>query len=129
MLKSVPASSPDLSYGNAVYRIKFDPLPASTPPPIYGRKYWFYLQDAVDVPEFVVHWKPFVALAAEYGLKVIYKEEFHTIFAQEREHPEYKLLLERMKVVDKDGESSMDEDQWEAASKSPLSIIHRVRGR
>ena len=60
-------------------------------------------------------------MAAEYGLHPIYKEEFHQVFTEHQEHPEFKPLLVRMKVVDNDGESAMDEDQWEAASMSPLS--------
>ena len=55
-------------------------------------------------------------MAAEYGLRPTYKKEFHEVFTDNQEHPEFKPLLERMKVVDKDGESQMDEDQWEAAS-------------
>ena len=55
-------------------------------------------------------------MAAEYKLFPIYKEEFHHVFQEHQEH--YKPLMVRMKVVDDNGESSMDEDQWEAASKS-----------
>lgn len=55
-------------------------------------------------------------MASEYRLSPIYKEEFHQVFEEHQEHPEFKPLLERMKVVDADGASAMDEDQWEAAS-------------
>lgn len=57
-------------------------------------------------------------MAAEYKLFPVYKEEFHHVFQEHQEH--YKPLMVRMKVVDDNGESSMDEDQWEAASMSPL---------
>lgn len=57
-------------------------------------------------------------MASEYQLRVVYKEEFHDVFAEHHEHPEFGPLLQRMKVVDASGESQMDEDQWEAASKS-----------
>ena len=67
-------------------------------------------------------------MAAEYGLRPTYKKEFHEVFTDNQEHPEFKPLLERMKVVDKDGESQMDEDQWEAASESLspffISLLH-----
>lgn len=66
-------------------------------------------------------------LAQEYGLHLLYKAEFHDIFEAEREHREYKPLLQRMNVVSASGESQMDEDQWDAASASclshPLSIL------
>ncbi len=39
-----------------------------------------------------------------------------------QDHKEFGPLLEKMKVVDSKGESQMDEDQWEAASKSFPSL-------
>lgn len=56
-------------------------------------------------------------MAAEYKLYPIYKEEFHQVYEEHQEHQEFGPLLVRMKVVDANGESSMDEDQWEAASE------------
>ena len=58
----------------------------------------------------------FRRMAREYGLELKYKEEFHEVFAEHQEHPEFGPLMVRMKVVEPNGESSMDEDQWEAAS-------------
>lgn len=46
-----------------------------------------------------------------------YRKEFHDVFAEFSEHSEFGPLMERMKVVNQDGESQMDEMQWEAASK------------
>jgi mRNA (guanine-N7-)-methyltransferase len=77
-----------------------------------------------DVPEYVVHWDDFVQLALEHDLHLIEKKEFHQIFMEEREHRDYGALLKRMKVVDNDGESQMDEDQWEAASEF-VSFLYR----
>lgn len=47
----------------------------------------------------------------------MYHAEFHQVFSQHQDEQEFKQLLERMKVVDADGTSSMDEDQWDAASE------------
>jgi mRNA (guanine-N7-)-methyltransferase len=55
-------------------------------------------------------------MAEEFHLFPIYKEEFHHVFDQNRQHPEFGPLMVHMKVVDASGESSMDEEQWEAAS-------------
>jgi len=55
-------------------------------------------------------------MAAEYDLHVVYKEEFHQVFSEHQNHPEFGPLMVHMKVVDANGESAMDEDQWEAAS-------------
>lgn len=56
-------------------------------------------------------------MATEYGLDLKYKEEFHEVFEEHQEHPEFGPLMVRMKVVETNGESSMNEDQWEAASE------------
>ncbi|KIK03835.1 hypothetical protein K443DRAFT_652210 [Laccaria amethystina LaAM-08-1] len=113
-LDELPADTDDLSFGNSVYRIRFENRDSK---PMFGHKYWFFLQDAVEnVPEYVVRWENFVQMAADYKLYPVYKEEFHQVFEEHQEHPEFKPLLVRMKVVDTNGESAMDEDQWEAAN-------------
>ncbi|KAH9930908.1 mRNA capping enzyme-domain-containing protein [Fomitopsis serialis] len=113
-LGALPKDAQDLSFGNDVYTIRFEERAQRR---LFGHRYWFFLKDAVDdVPEYVVHWDNFVQMAAEYGLGVIYRREFHEVFEEHHEHPEFAPLLERMHVVDKDGESKMDEDQWEAAN-------------
>ncbi|KAJ4488177.1 mRNA capping enzyme-domain-containing protein [Lentinula aciculospora] len=113
-LRELPPETQDLSFGNAVYRVRFESREHSG---FFGHKYWFFLQDAVeDVPEYLVHWDNFVSLAAEYDLQLLYKEEFHYVFSEHQEHPEFKPLMVRMRVMDVNGESSMDEHQWEAAN-------------
>ncbi|KDR73440.1 hypothetical protein GALMADRAFT_609653 [Galerina marginata CBS 339.88] len=112
-LDSTPPDAEELSFGNSVYKITFENRERL----VFGHKYWFFLQDAVEnVPEYVVRWDNFVQMAAEHGLFPIYKEEFHQVFQEHQEIPEFKSLLVRMKVVDDEGASAMDEDQWEAAN-------------
>ncbi|KAF9466382.1 mRNA capping enzyme-domain-containing protein [Collybia nuda] len=113
-LDALPPNSTDLTFGNSVYKITFDEREEK---PLYGHKYLFFLRDAVEnVPEYVVNWDNFVKMAAEYDLVPVYKEEFHQVFDEHQEHPEFGPLMVRMKVVDSNGESAMDEDQWEAAN-------------
>ena len=72
-------------------------------------------------------------LAAKYDLYPVYRKEFHELFEEFQGDPEFKPLLQRMNVVDGNGESEMDEAQWEAASTSsslshpppPLPLPHR----
>jgi mRNA (guanine-N7-)-methyltransferase len=112
----------DLSFGNTVYKITFEDKKHS----LFGQRYHFFLLDAVeDVPEYVVHWDNFVQLAQEHNLHLIERKEFHDIFMDQREHRDYGALLKKMRVVDDEGESQMDEDQWEAASEylSPILFI------
>ena len=48
----------DLSFGNSVYKITFEKREDK---PLFGHKYWFFLQDAVEnVPEYIVRWDNFV---------------------------------------------------------------------
>ncbi|KAG6885072.1 hypothetical protein C0993_006151 [Termitomyces sp. T159_Od127] len=113
-LDALPSDAKDLSFGNSVYKIRFENRDKRS---LFGHKYWFFLQDAVEnVPEYVVYWDNFVEMAAEYNLYPVYKEEFHHVFSENQDHQEFGPLMLRMKVVDVNGESSMDEDQWEAAN-------------
>ena len=142
-LDQVPADAPGLSFGNSVYSIKFETRDSR---PSYGHRYSFFLQDAVeDVPEYIVRWEHFVRcvhtpslpqclkrtlidisrLAEEYNLYPVYKKEFHEVFEEFHEHPEFRSLLQRMNVVDTNGETEMDEDQWEAASTSSPALCCR----
>ena len=65
----------------------------------------------------------FFRMAEEYHLYPIYKEEFHHVYSEHQKHPEFGPLLVHMKVVDPNGESSMDEEQWEAASEFFLFLF------
>ncbi len=61
-------------------------------------------------------------MASDYKLDILYKKEFHQVFEENQDDPEFGPLMVRMKVVDANGESSMDEHQWEAASTFPFSL-------
>ena len=57
-LDELPQDAEELSFGNSVYKIRFDERKKR---PVFGHKYWFYLQDAVEnVPEYIVRWENFV---------------------------------------------------------------------
>ncbi|KAF8300495.1 mRNA capping enzyme, large subunit, partial [Clavulina sp. PMI_390] len=110
--KKIPEGE-ELSFGNTVYTIRFN---RRTQPHTFGHKYWLYLADAVDAPEYIMQWGAFVSLAAAYGRELIYREDFHTIYEREQEPTEFRQLLTSMKVVDSRGKSALDQDQWDAAS-------------
>lgn len=119
MLKRLLSLPPDAPprFGNSVYTIEFDDRRPKEERPLFGDRYSFFLTDAVEnVPEYVVVWEHFLRLAGEYGLRPVYKREFHQVFQEHKEHPEFGPLMVRMKVMDSNGESHMDEDQWEAAN-------------
>lgn len=57
-LDALPKDASELTFGNSVYKIRFETREQR---PLFGFRYWFYLQDAVDdVPEYVVQWDNFV---------------------------------------------------------------------
>ena len=60
-------------------------------------------------------------------MELLYKKEFHHIFEEHEDHPEFAPLLQRMHVVDANGESQMDEDQWEAASAYLIAAVPSMR--
>lgn len=113
-LDQLPADSEDLSFGNSVYKIRFE---ERTSRPLFGHRYYFYLRDAVEnVPEYIVEWDNFVQMAAQYRLHPVFKKEFHEVFEENREHEDFKQLMVRMNVCDATGASSMEDEEWEAVN-------------
>lgn len=46
-------ASPGLKFGNSIYSIEFEHKDSF---PIFGHKYWFCLEDAIDdCPEYLIH--------------------------------------------------------------------------
>ncbi|GFZ42672.1 mRNA (guanine-N(7)-)-methyltransferase [Saitozyma sp. JCM 24511] len=112
-LAEVPEDDEELRFGNSVYYIQFDERKHKG---MYGHRYRFFLTDAVeDVPEYLVNWDNFEALAAEYRLRLIYKKQFNDILTEEAPSRDFGPLLGKMGVLNEHGESMMDGDQWEAA--------------
>ncbi|WWC60216.1 uncharacterized protein I303_102782 [Kwoniella dejecticola CBS 10117] len=113
-LNELPEDDPELKFGNSCYFVQFSERRHKG---IYGHQYRFFLTDAVeDVPEYVVDWDNFVNLAMEYKLRLVYKKPFHDILQEEKESRDFGPLLGKMGVINHNGESAMDEDQWEAAN-------------
>ncbi|RUP47727.1 guanine-N(7)-methyltransferase domain-containing protein [Jimgerdemannia flammicorona] len=109
-----------LKFGNSIYSIRFEqPEPFGK----FGCKYWFHLEDAVDCPEYLVHFPTFQSLASEYGLELRLKTGFHEFYKTMACESEFALLLKRMKVYDR-GES-MSEEEWEAAGECYAVFIGR----
>jgi mRNA (guanine-N7-)-methyltransferase len=107
-------------WGNDIYRVRF---PGPTPEdgifrPPFGWKYNFYLAEAVEsVPEYVVPWEAFRALAEDYNLELQYKRPFREIWTAERDDAILGPLSERMGVRDRrDGRLLVSDEEMEAAS-------------
>ncbi|EMR09481.1 hypothetical protein PNEG_02068 [Pneumocystis murina B123] len=103
-------------WGNSIYRVQFINLPSSEFRPPFGHRYSFYLEDAVtNVPEYVVPFEAFRALALDYDLEMLYCKRFHDIFFEEQKDYEIKMLLERMNLVDNQGKRLISDDEWDTA--------------
>ncbi|KAF8758837.1 mRNA capping enzyme [Rhizoctonia solani] len=104
----------ETSFGNSVYSIRFD---SKQEQPLYGHRYWFYLKDAVeDVPEYVVRWEEFEALSLEYGLKPIYRSEFHDVVCAENGETRVWPVCTNDEGRELAWGHEMTDDQWQAAN-------------
>ncbi|RMZ81623.1 hypothetical protein DV737_g2369, partial [Chaetothyriales sp. CBS 132003] len=69
--------------------------------PPFGWKYTYWMAEAVDVPEFVVPWEAFRAMAESYNLEQRYRKAFLSIWEEEKYQEDMWNLAARMGVVDK----------------------------
>ncbi|KAJ2905626.1 S-adenosyl-L-methionine-dependent methyltransferase [Zalerion maritima] len=112
-------------WGNRIYRVRF---PGETPEdgvfrPPYGWKYNFFLDEAVDqVPEYVVPWEAFRALAEEFNLELQYHEPFRGVWETEKDDRELGMLSERMGVRERGGGPLLVSEQEMAAASFYLSF-------
>ncbi len=71
--------SKGLEFGNEIYKIRFESM--DNQQQVYGRKYRFYLQDAIDgCDEYVVPTTEFIQLCSKHGLKLVMMKPFHDYF-------------------------------------------------
>ena len=108
------------SWGNDIYRVRF---PGPTPTdgifrPPFGWKYNYFLHEAVEeVPEYVVPWEAFRALAEDYNLEMQYHKHFDEIWKTEKDDKVLGPLSERMNVRDRgSGELLVSPEEMAAAS-------------
>lgn len=113
-------AEPTAEWGNDIYRVRF---PGKTPEdgifrPPFGWKYNFFLHEAVEeVPEYVVPWEAFRALAEDYNLELQYHKSFSDIWKTEKDDPTLGPLSERMGVRQRhSGEFLVTPEEMEAAS-------------
>ncbi len=113
LLSIIPEGDP-LTIVNPVFKITFDEREHKG---AFGHAYSFYLEDAIDdCIEYIVNWEEFVDLAKEYKLECVYREDFDSLFEQEKEDPLSARLAEKMGVMQGNA-MMMDEHQWQAASE------------
>jgi mRNA (guanine-N7-)-methyltransferase len=117
------------SFGNSIYRVKFS---GKTPPdgtfrPPYGWKYFYWLEEAVEAPEYVVPWEAFRALAEDYNLELQYRKPFREVWEEQKDDPELGPLSERMGVRDRrTGQLVTREDELAASDFYHAFCFYKV---
>lgn len=108
------------AWSNDIYRVRF---PGKTPAdgifrPPFGWKYNYFLHEAVEeVPEYVVPWEAFRALAEEYNLEMQYHKHFDAIWRTEKDDEVLGPLSEQMGVRERGrGPLLVSDEEMEAAS-------------
>ncbi|GAB1315747.1 mRNA cap guanine-N7 methyltransferase [Madurella fahalii] len=117
-------------WGNDIYRVRF---PGKTPAdgifrPPFGWKYNFFLHEAVEeVPEYVVPWEAFRALAEDYNLELQYHKPFADVWETEKDDRELGPLSERMGVRERHaGKLLVTPEEMEAAGFYVAFCFYRV---
>ncbi|KIX03735.1 uncharacterized protein Z518_07288 [Rhinocladiella mackenziei CBS 650.93] len=110
------------SWGNSLYKVRFPidslrPLqPDGSFRPPFSWKYTYWMAEAVDVPEFVVPWEAFRAIAESYNLEQRYRKPFLDIWDAEQGNRELMSVAVRMGVTKYEGgDLNLTPEEMEAA--------------
>jgi mRNA (guanine-N7-)-methyltransferase len=110
-------------WGNSIYRVRFPidtdrpTAPDGTFRPPFSWKYMYWMDEAVDVPEYVVPWEAFRALAEGFNLEQRYRKPFLDIWASEKDDRDLAPLSLRMGVRKYEGGPlEITEEEREAVS-------------
>ncbi|KAA0186648.1 hypothetical protein HAZT_HAZT008182 [Hyalella azteca] len=98
------------AFGNEVFRIEF-PDDRPEVPLLFGDRYQFFLEGAVDCPEFLVHQptlKSFILmmyrlclkLCLKYGLECVYQKRFSDVYKDAMQDEQSRMLLQKMSALE-----------------------------
>jgi mRNA (guanine-N7-)-methyltransferase len=123
-------AEPTAEWGNDIYRVRF---PGKTPAdgifrPPFGWKYNYFLHEAVEeVPEYVVPWEAFRAIAEDYNLEMQYHKSFDEVWKTEKDDEVLGPLSERMRVRERGrGPLLVSDEEMEAASFYVAFCFYKV---
>ena len=117
-------------WGNELYRLRF---PGKVPRdgvfrPPFGWKYNYFLEEAVEeVPEYIVPWEAFRAIAEDYNLEMQYRKPLPEIWREEKDDPVLGPLSVRMRVTDRvGGELQLSSSELEAVGLYHAFCFYKV---
>lgn len=117
-------------WGNDIYKVRFA---AQTPAdgifrPPFGWKYNFFLHEAVEeVPEYVVPWEAFRAIAEDFNLEMQYHKTFEQVWESEKDDNVLGPLSERMGVRERGrGPLLVSPEEMEAANFYSAFCFYKV---
>ncbi|KAI9016776.1 guanine-N(7)-methyltransferase domain-containing protein, partial [Hyaloraphidium curvatum] len=114
-------ASPGLEFGNSIYSIRFDQKDEY---PVFGHRYWFQLEDAIDdCAEYLIHFPTFERIALEYGLELQYLKTFHDFYLEHLEDEDSKRLMYRMNVFDENGQ--VPAEDWETIGVYSVFVMQK----
>ena len=133
---SEPSSDtqPSPEWGSSIYRVRFPGTMLTPTPkdgifrPPYGWKYSYFMEEAVEeVPEYVVPWEAFRAIAEDFNLELQYRKPFRDIWEEDGNSREFGPLSERMGVRERDGGKLMvSDEEMEACSFYHAFCFYKV---
>eukprot|EP01084_Bolivina_argentea_P088038 158947_1 len=133
------AKSPNIhTFGNTKYRATFKcdcdemnkkKIGINRPNGPYAIRYMFNLNDAVDCPEYLLHFDSFVELASKepYNLELVLDCNFHEFFARNMQQKEYRKLLSKIGLLDGYGSGRIHSDQWDIAYLYKVFVFKKKR--
>ncbi|XP_018006695.1 mRNA cap guanine-N7 methyltransferase-like [Hyalella azteca] len=87
------------AFGNEVFRIEF-PDDRPEVPLLFGDRYQFFLEGAVDCPEFLVHQPTLKRLCLKYGLECVYQKRFSDVYKDAMQDEQSRMLLQKMSALE-----------------------------
>eukprot|EP00484_Ammonia_sp_Unknown_P000830 CAMPEP_0197020634 /NCGR_PEP_ID=MMETSP1384-20130603/1478_1 /TAXON_ID=29189 /ORGANISM="Ammonia sp." /LENGTH=399 /DNA_ID=CAMNT_0042448297 /DNA_START=19 /DNA_END=1218 /DNA_ORIENTATION=+ len=96
----------------------------------YAIRYMFNLDDAVDCPEYLLHFDNFVKIAeqAPYELELVYDCNFHEFFVRNYDDNVFRKLLQKIGILDPfTGKGEIYNNQWEIAYLYKVFVFKKKR--
>ncbi|KAF7649615.1 hypothetical protein LDENG_00138610 [Lucifuga dentata] len=96
LIKRLEAAD-SLSFGNEVFRVSFQSKGFY---PLFGSQYHFSLEDAVDIPEFLVYFPLLEHMAKRYQMRLVMKQRFCEFFKENVMKERHRSLMMKMMALE-----------------------------